>query len=246
MVASLSDFSAHGMGSERAERTDSNTSLSSDRASDAPRSSRDPYRHLLVLRFALLNLMGFTLLAAAHMHGLVEMVITGDKTYISVVIFVVFLIGLALCANKIWITSRDTAALRRFLAVPESPPVPFLATLLEAEPKKRNNLAGSLRMEFAHRISVVRHVASNLVLLGLVGTVVGFIIALSGVDPAEASDINAIAPMVSTLIEGMSTALYTTLVGAVLNIWLMANHQVLAGGTVKLIAATVEAAECRA
>ena len=50
----------------------------------------------------------------------------------------------------------------------------------------------------------------------------------------------------STLIQGMSTALYTTLIGAVLNVWLMANHQLLAGGTVKLITALVEMAEIHA
>lgn len=209
----------------------------------APGSQLDPYRHLLLLRFALLNLLGFALLAVAHLHGLVETVVAGDRTYISVVIFVVFLIGLALCGGKIWSTSRELDALHRFRAQPNATPLPYLAPLLTADAKRRNNLTGALRMKLSHRITVVRHVASNLVLLGLVGTVVGFIIALSGVDPARASDIKAIAPMVSTLIEGMSTALYTTLVGAVLNIWLMANHQVLAGGTVKLIAATVEAAE---
>jgi hypothetical protein len=49
--------------------------------------------------------------------------------------------------------------------------------------------------------------------------------------------------MVSTLIEGMSTALFTTLVGAVLNVWLMVNYHLLAGGTVKLITALVELGE---
>ena len=46
--------------------------------------------------------------------------------------------------------------------------------------------------------------------------------------------------MVSTMIAGLSTALYTTLVGAVLNVWLMINYRILAGGTVKLITALIE------
>ena len=49
--------------------------------------------------------------------------------------------------------------------------------------------------------------------------------------------------MVSTLISGMSTALYTTLVGSVLNVWLMINYHVLAGGTVRLITALLEFGE---
>ncbi|MCH6586966.1 MAG: MotA/TolQ/ExbB proton channel family protein [Proteobacteria bacterium] len=104
-------------------------------------------------------------------------------------------------------------------------------------------LASSLRLKLTQRVTVVRHVAGSLVLLGLIGTVVGFIIALSGVEPERAADVKAITPMISTLISGMSTALYTTLVGSVLNVWLMINYQVLAGGTVKLITALLEFGE---
>jgi hypothetical protein len=49
--------------------------------------------------------------------------------------------------------------------------------------------------------------------------------------------------MVSTLISGMSVALYTTLVGSLLNVWLMVNVRLLEGGTVKLLTATVELGE---
>ena len=49
--------------------------------------------------------------------------------------------------------------------------------------------------------------------------------------------------MVSTLIEGMSIALYTTLVGAVLNVWLMVNYRLLATGTVTLTNAILELGE---
>ena len=89
----------------------------------------------------------------------------------------------------------------------------------------------------------MRHAAGSLVLLGLIGTVVGFIIALSGVDPESASDVQSIAPMVSSLIEGLSTALYTTLIGSVLNVWLMINYRLLAGGTVKLVTALIDLGE---
>ena len=45
----------------------------------------------------------------------------------------------------------------------------------------------------------------------------------------------ATAPMVTKLIEGMSVALYTTLVGSVLNIWLSINYNMLCTGIVNLI-----------
>lgn len=55
-----------------------------------------------------------------------------------------------------------------------------------------------------------------------------------------------VSGMVATLISGMSIALHTTLVGAVLYVWLTLNYRILVSGTVDLIAATVELGERRA
>ena len=157
-----------------------------------------------------------------------------------------FLLGLILCAYRIWQTSKELNH-----AKPFDPLVPSLAAEYVAKTRGRSGesrsiLICSLRLKLSQRSAIVRNIANTLVILGLIGTVIGFIIALSGVDPDKAGDFKTVAPMVSTLIEGMSTALFTTLVGAVLNVWLMANHQVLAGGTVKLITALVELAEVHA
>jgi hypothetical protein len=75
--------------------------------------------------------------------------------------------------------------------------------------------------------------------------VIGFIVALSGVDPSTAGKAENVSPMIATLINGMSVALYTTLVGAVLYVWLIINYRILVAGTVDLIAATLEQGERR-
>jgi hypothetical protein len=49
--------------------------------------------------------------------------------------------------------------------------------------------------------------------------------------------------MVSELLSGMAVALYTTLAGATLNLWLTVNHRLLAGATAQLIACLVERGE---
>ncbi len=183
------------------------------------------YRYLLTLRFALINLVGFTLLGAAYMQGLLEMVLIADQTYLSVLIFLVFLGGLAICARKTWQTSRELNYVRSFDPLSRSWAAEYIARLRGRGGDGRGILAASLRLKLAQRVAVVRHVAGSLVILGLIGTVTGFIIALSGVQPDQASDVKAITPMISTLISGMSTALYTTLVGSVLNVWLMINYQ---------------------
>ena len=73
-------------------------------------------------------------------------------------------------------------------------------------------------------------------LFGLIGTVVGFIIALSGVDAGKAGDVSAVFPMISTLIAGMSVALYTTLVGSIAGgVWLRLNYHFLSQSAVELL-----------
>lgn len=202
-----------------------------------------PYHYLLLLRFLLINIVGFALLGATYLQGWITTLLASDRSHLSIVIFVVFMGGLGFCALRIWQTSRDINQAKAFDPLVSSATADYVAKLRGRSGESRAIFASALRLRLTHRISAVRHAAGSLVLLGLIGTVIGFIIALSGVDPERASDVKSIAPMVSTLIEGLSTALYTTLVGAVLNVWLMINYRMLAGGTVKLINALVEFGE---
>lgn len=199
----------------------------------------NPYRSLLLLRYFLLNVVAFALLGVAWSQGYVTKVVNADQTYLSVVIFLVFVVGLVLCTQKLWQTNSEIDALKS----PQGINSPAIAHLLSSQQNTAMAISGSMRLRLSHRISVIRHLGNTLVLLGLIGTVLGFIIALSGVDPDKASDVDAIAPMVSTLIQGMSTALYTTLIGSIFNVWLMANFQMLSSGTVQLISDIQEAVD---
>lgn len=203
------------------------------------------YRYLLLLRFAVVNLAGFALLTAAYLQGWVGIALAADETRLSLVIVGVFVAGFAICAAKIWRTSRELNLAKEFDPFRPQPSLAlrYLAQVRGRPGDSRALAASALRLKLSNRISIVRFIANSLVLLGLIGTVIGFIIALSGVDPETSSDVNAISPMVSTLIYGMSVALYTTLIGSVLNLWLMMNYHILASGTVSLITAIVEIGE---
>jgi hypothetical protein len=205
----------------------------------------DARQYFLLLRFSLINLVGFALLGAAWMQGWVSLAWTSDTTYLSHGIFALFLAGVGICGHKIWQTSSELNKARRF---DPFHPEQCLALRYVAEVKGRSGdsralAASSLNLKLTTRIGVVRFIANSLVLLGLIGTVVGFIMALSGVDPETSGDASAITPMVSTLIVGMSVALYTTLIGSVLNIWLMVNYHILANGTVSLLTTLVDLGE---
>ena len=201
------------------------------------------YRYLLIFRFVLLNVAGFGILGAAWLQGWLDPVLESGARLMCFGIFATFLIGLIICALKVARTSRELNQVRDGRPAPGSRAAGHLDRFPGGDPGNRRVAADLLRLRMANHISIVGHIANTLVFLGLIGTVIGFIVALSGVDPEMTGNINQIAPMVSSLIEGMGIALYTTLVGAVLHVWLIVNHRMLATGTLHLYNAIVELGE---
>jgi MotA/TolQ/ExbB proton channel family len=204
------------------------------------------HRYLLLLRFMLANAVALALVGAAMAQGWVGMVLAADEGGMCLMIAAVFLVGLVWSAQRAVQLSQALNDVERLQVSPAAVMPAHLRLGDGRDGQSRALLASSLRLRLASRIAPIRHLANSLVLLGLIGTVVGFIMALSGVRPEVAADVNAIGPMVSTLIGGMSVALYTTLVGSILNVWLMVNVRLLEGGSVKLLTATIESGERRA
>ncbi|MDX1513150.1 MAG: MotA/TolQ/ExbB proton channel family protein [Gammaproteobacteria bacterium] len=203
------------------------------------------YRYLLALRFALFNVVIFGLVAAIYLQGWLDGALEGYTAWLSAGIFLVFCYGLALCGDRIWRVSRELNDVRSGALRPGSRAAKYVESVVDKAPEARNLRANVLRFRIANHISVVRHTANSLVFLGLVGTVIGFIVALSAVDPQSSVSVENVAPMVATLINGMSIALYTTLLGAVLHLWLLVNYRMLATGAMHLFNAIVDLGERR-
>ena len=202
--------------------------------------SRDLYRHRLVMRFMAINFGGLALLGAIWREGWIDQLLIADSTGLVRLIAAVFLLGLGWCVVRVIEIGSEMNTMRAEQPDPASESGRFLHKLRKSGGRGRVTLEGALRMRLAGKIAPVRHLASMLVMLGLVGTVAGFVIALSGVNPETARDVSAIAPMVSTLIEGLGVALHTTLVGSVLNIWLLLDYRLLEAGTGRLYTGLVE------
>lgn len=77
------------------------------------------------------------------------------------------------------------------------------------------------------RWSSVLFVSRILIILGLIGTVIGIKIALSGIEMENASTPEGAAQNVALLQSGLGTALNTTLLGAIGSLWLMINKHLL-------------------
>ncbi len=201
------------------------------------------HRYLLLLRFALANSLALALVGAAAGQGWIRTLLAADGSGYTLAIVAVFAVGLFWSGQRVTQLSRALNEIKDYEAHRSAPAPAYLRLVERSDGQSRAILASTLKLRLAGRIAPVRHIANSLVLLGLTGTVIGFIIALSGVHPDSASDVSAIGPMISTLIRGMSIALYTTLVGSLLHIWLMVNVRLLEGGTIKLLTATVELGE---
>jgi hypothetical protein len=204
------------------------------------------YRYLLLLRFVLANSLALALVGAAAGQGWISALLAAEGSGYSLAIVAVFAVGLFWSARRVLQVSQALNEVKAVAAGAGGSTPAYLRLIEGRDSQSRALLASGLKLKLAARIAPIRHLANSLVLLGLTGTVIGFIVALSGVRPDAVSQVEAIGPMVATLISGMSIALYTTLVGSLLHLWLMVNVRLLEGGTIKLLTATVELGERRA
>jgi len=224
-----------------APATSGNEPATADMPSDAP-AARPP-RYLHVLQFALVNVVSVALCTAALLEGWLQGAFTGYSLWLCLLIIAAFLYGLGYCGLRTWEIVRELDDLHAGENRRESQAARYLAQARGASAESRATAAGLLRLQLARAPSTVRHIAGILVLMGLVGTVIGFIVALSGVDPQQVPTVDNVAPMVARLINGMSIALYTTLIGSVLHLWLMVTQRILAAGALTLYQEIVERGE---
>jgi len=80
---------------------------------------------------------------------------------------------------------------------------------------------------FLQRWKDVQWLATHVVRIGLLGTVVGLIIAFSSAAQGGSSNPDEIKPMIAAVVSGMYVSLYATLLGIGTNLWLKINLRLL-------------------
>ncbi len=80
---------------------------------------------------------------------------------------------------------------------------------------------------FLQRWRDVQWLATHVVRIGLLGTVVGLIVAFSAARNGGSSDPNEIRSMIAAVVDGMYISLYATLLGVGTNLWLKINMRLL-------------------
>ena len=201
------------------------------------------YKYLLILRYSLINLVGLVFLFVLITQGYITKAIKADITNMVIVILTLFAVGFILAAYRTFWLSRELNYTFLKILPNESLAKEFLQSSKKLDASSRNNLAASLRIKLGSKIGYIKFMANTLVILGLIGTVIGFIIALSGVDGSVSSNPEEVSKMVSTLIQGMSVALYTTLVGSICSVWLNICYQIMSTGANNLLSKIIELGE---
>ena len=201
------------------------------------------YKYLLILRYSLINLVGLIFLFVLITQGYVSKAIKADITNMVIVILALFSIGFILAAYRTFWLSRELNYSYLKVLPSKSLAKGFLQNSKKLDASSRNNLAASLKIKLSSKINYIKFMANTLVILGLIGTVIGFIIALSGVDGSVSSNPEEVSKMVSTLIQGMSVALYTTLVGSICSVWLNICYQIMSTGANNLLSKIIELGE---
>lgn len=159
---------------------------------------------LLVYRLIIFNIVGAVLLAFAWQRGLVSIVLDGDSTGIVYLIAGVFVVGMASLFIRAFKVSRMLDGIKRNHARPNVN-----------------------RVKFLEKMAHLDDVTNWLVTLGLLGTVIGVSIAMFGLDQASLQSAEGTKRVVTNLIGGMQVALYTTIVGGILGMWMDVNRRML-------------------
>lgn len=197
--------------------------------------------YLLLFRYLTINFFGICILILCYLNGWIHQISNADPTRIVWVIFLLFIYGMILCSYKIYSTSKEMNLVKN--GVNRGKWHDFIKLTKESQDYRHGGIVEALKLKLYGRIMFIKYIGSSLVMLGLIGTVLGFIQAMSGVTPDIVGDINSLGPMVASLTTGMSVALYTTLVGSILNMWLMMNFHILSTGISNLIATILEVPE---
>jgi hypothetical protein len=218
-------------------------------------------------RGALLQWMVFTGLSIFAVvllwqYGLIHLMIVSDRTYISSLIAVLYVITCGHCfwrtrgiAREAEVASRDRAILStpdgtRALKVDAHLLPPGLVSdhIWNVVMKAKAQAAGRIDQTLLLRSLADRLRGSNafgafvsdtLMKLGLLGTIIGFIIMLAPIATLDAADKVAMKSSMGLMSDGMAVAMYTTLAGLIGSILVRIQYYMLDAATQRVFSDTV-------
>lgn len=199
-------------------------------------------------------------------YGLIRLMVVSDRTYISSLIALLYIVTCGHCFWRTRAIAREGAAARRCRAVLASadgakeldkaldpgatslPPglvrdhIASLATKAAAQDYRAVDQTLLLRT-LADRLrgsnGFGAFVSDTLMKLGLLGTIIGFIIMLAPIATLDAADKAAMKTSMGLMSDGMAVAMYTTLAGLVGSILVRIQYYMLDAATQRVFSDAV-------
>ena len=180
-------------------------------------------KHVFPLALLCLGLIVFGFFLLGQM-GLLRLAIISDKSMISSIIFAIYAAASAYWLRVAWLldlecrlgekvlmTGGSAGALERdeILALEGSE----LDFLIRDEEPETGTLLENYAETLENRHASGQFIADLLLKLGLLGTIIGFILMLTPIGEIKEFDPSLIQQLLSTMSGGMAVALYTTLAG---------------------------------
>ena len=235
--------------------------LSPERSPPSPRADRAPLLYWLIFT-------GVTIFAATLLwrYGLFRLMFESDRTYICVAITVLYVGASAHCLWRTIVISREADAGRRAAAqilggpdlanghLDELPPGLVSNHIRDLALKARTQGGGRLDQTLLLRSLADKLRGSNgfgafasdtVMKLGLLGTIIGFIIMLAPIAGLDVSDHALMKSSMGLMSGGMAVAMYTTLAGLVGSILLKFQYYMLDAATAKVFSGAVALTETR-
>ena len=207
-------------------------------------------------------------LVLAWRFGLIRQMVAGDRTYLSSIIGLLYLATALHCLWRTIVVSREEDAARRSAALiePSERQISVVRGTIMIDGEKslpqglvsdhirdlvlKAQLQGNRRLDqslllrgLAARLRGSNHLGAfasdTLMKLGLLGTIIGFIMMLAPIAGLDTGDRGSIKSSMSVMSDGMAVAMYTTLAGLVASILVKIQYTFLDDATSKLFAFAV-------
>jgi hypothetical protein len=211
---------------------------------------------------------GLSVFAAALLwqYGLIRLMVTSDRTYISSVIAVLYVVTCFHCFWRTRAIAREGEAARRCREILSAPggakvlndgarglPAGLVRDhilSLVTKARAQTEAQGESRIDqtlllraLADRLrgsnGFGAFVSDTLMKLGLLGTIIGFIIMLAPIATLDAADKISMKSSMGLMSDGMAVAMYTTLAGLVGSILVRIQYYMLDAATQKVFSDAV-------
>ena len=230
------------------------------------RTDRLPLLRWLI--FTGVTVFGF---AVAWYFGLFRMMMVSDKTYISMIVTVLYVMTAFHCFVRTNVISRETDHANRILDIVNQGVTEFTVSgnsvmaggaklppgqvthhirnlILKSKLQGRHRLDQTLLLRgLADALRGPNYLGSfasdSLMKMGLLGTIVGFIMMLAPIAGLDAADKASVRSSMGMMSDGMAVAMYTTLSGLIGSLLIKCQYYMLDEATAKLFSLATDLTE---